>query len=341
MPTYEINMENYCLEILPALLDHHDFDQACRYADKLRLHIEQESDESVILKSGLSYNPSEFYRALGQVYGCVPDMRGQALECYNKANLYSVIVHPEIVKRNRDVYSFRICNGYTYQDLSNRTIAVVSPLKMNDPSDTLLFDWEQARERVCREYDILPQYKEVANRMFKSEDIFRQSLSYYRIRSFSEKSESGRFPYQNTLMWSHYADSHAGICIQYSLSPEMQAHKDRDGFKCLRKVNYTDAILNLLADKEIDGEKALCCKHKDWEYENEVRLLTYLHHIEGDHYSIPVDEGSKIVAVYFGLKCPDEDISQIKRILCYDPGIRFYKMEKDYSDIYNLAITSI
>ena len=36
-----------------------------------------------------------------------------------------------------------------------------------------------------------------------------------------------------------------------------------------------------------------------------------------------------------------EDISQIKRILCYDPGIRFYKMEKDYSDIYNLAITSI
>ena len=318
-----------------------DFATARSIADSLSDSIEQESDSYVLFSSGEKCNPMEFFLSIGQIYGCLQETRDLALECYKKANLYSVIVHPEVVKANRTVYSFRPFNEYTLTDLINNTLTVCSPLNMNDPSDTLLFDWEHARELKCREYDIQPDCRDMAERLFKSEVIFRDSLRFYRIRCFSVLSPNGIFPYQNTLMWSHYAASHKGICIEYSMSPIMQANKNQYGFQSLRKVHYTDEPINLFENQEFDGEKALYYKHKDWEYENEVRLLTYFHTIPGDYFSIPLDEESKVTAVYFGLQCPEAQVIAIKNILKSTRGIRFYKMVKDYSNIYSLATVPV
>ena len=66
----------------------------------------------------------------------------------------------------------------------------------------------------------------------------------------------------------------------------------------------------------------LITKHKDWEYENEYRIIrkkgNLLHDLPG-----------KITSVTFGLKTSDDHISEIKKIVLSNyPDIHFKKCVK-------------
>jgi hypothetical protein len=71
----------------------------------------------------------------------------------------------------------------------------------------------------------------------------------------------------NTLMWSHYAENHTGICLEFGC--------DNTVFSGAFKVSYAEAYpLFDLADG--DDERVLSpliTKSRDWAYEDEYRLI--------------------------------------------------------------------
>lgn len=75
------------------------------------------------------------------------------------------------------------------------------------------------------------------------------------------------------LMWSHYADSHRGVCLEFDGMARLMAHA--------QQVNYSRkrVPINPYADDNMARmEKAMLTKSEHWAYEAEWRLFR---HIEG------------------------------------------------------------
>ena len=74
----------------------------------------------------------------------------------------------------------------------------------------------------------------------------------------------------NILMWSHYADSHKGICIEFN------GHNDF--FARAQVVKYHENRPQVNRLKQNDGEQveiALLTKSSSWEYEHEWRIIEH------------------------------------------------------------------
>lgn len=118
---------------------------------------------------------------------------------------------------------------------------------------------------------------------------------------------------KSKLMWSHYADSYKGICIEYDfsdLSAEMQP----------MPVIYTNTRLQfpwevaVKATPKSQNEaithfmKALLTKDQIWSYENEWRLIIQADSGKDDIPAPPIK------CIYLGALCSDESKSQIKAV---------------------------
>lgn len=84
--------------------------------------------------------------------------------------------------------------------------------------------------------------------------------SKYRIYCLSPNPE-------NLLMWSHYANSHTGICIEYDLKKSMLF----TALKCRYKTNYPS--LKTYSENTRDLLAPLLIKSDVWSYEEEYRLI--------------------------------------------------------------------
>lgn len=73
---------------------------------------------------------------------------------------------------------------------------------------------------------------------------------------------------KNLLMWSHYADSHRGICLKFSLR--------NDIFCSALKCEYTSTFpaIKLYNDSDEAALIALLFKGDVWRYEKEYRVIT-------------------------------------------------------------------
>lgn len=153
-------------------------------------------------------------------------------------------------------------------------------------------------------------------------------LSYVRFSCFSKKNN-------NLLLWAHYGDNHRGICLKYKLPKEMKNNVFLDeiiysGVK-IKKIKAIKEDENgqndqyeiiTLEEKGLTIYDAFLRKHKDWQYEEELRMI-YINEKEEELYT-----NIDLEAIYFGIECPDNDINTIKQ-LCEKIGlnIKFYKME--------------
>jgi hypothetical protein len=131
----------------------------------------------------------------------------------------------------------------------------------------------------------------------------------------------------NILLWSHYADGHRGICLEFDTSSLL--------FSKARKVYYSldfptiDPVKFLYGshdEKVEEGIKPLFTKYENWSYEKEWRLF----HVEPNKpYSYSVEA---LNSVYFGLSANYADIEIVCLILQgQSENIRFYKANKDKS----------
>lgn len=265
----------------------------------------------------------DIYYLAGEIYG-KKKLFQDSLKYYKIANYYGILLKSDFEEDYIELYSFRKYNTYTLNDLINGEITVSPSTKMNDPFDSLINIWAS---------------KENLSELSNGEHIESLSKSFelFRIRSFCK----GNKAIKNILMWSHYADEHRGFCVKYKFSKYFIKRPETNEYKhmYLKKINYRDEKIDLKSHS-INTDLAFAKKDKCWEYEDEVRLISYDLDNDKEFQQIPLDKESKIEAIYFGCNCPDKDKQTIYNIISkmYDYKIQFYNMKKDFGDVYNLKI---
>ena len=101
---------------------------------------------------------------------------------------------------------------------------------------------------------------------------------------------------ESKLMYSHYADSHRGLCVEYGLNFEDLSDENRMSYG---NVSYSekDQIYNL--------NDLYLLKNSDWRYEEEYRLVRF-----DNEAFFPCE----IKSITFGYRCPDEHRKIIYKI---------------------------
>ena len=106
------------------------------------------------------------------------------------------------------------------------------------------------------------------------------------ILSLSEKRN-------NIVMWSHYANSHQGFCLEFDIS--------KAPFGSAHPVRYQQKRLYDLSAVHTNAKTLLLTKYKDWRYEEEWRIIAEK---GGVTYPFPPDA---LTGVIFGCRMLETD----------------------------------
>lgn len=145
--------------------------------------------------------------------------------------------------------------------------------------------------------------------------IRQESFSKIGVTCFSKNNS-------NLLMWSHYADSHQGFCLEF----DSEIEPFSKSFEVLYRSEIPDVNSDLLFDEDDSTEtikKLLSCKSLDWKHEEEIRVF----HKESNKSYFYSPRSLK--AIYFGIRTNPSDIEIVCSIVkAQNPSVNFYKMEK-------------
>ena len=133
-------------------------------------------------------------------------------------------------------------------------------------------------------------------------------------------------PTKNTLMWSHYADKHKGLCFEFEKAEFELFYDDTEK----RKVKYEI--------KKVDYETAnkipLLTKDSSWKYEMEYRIiLDYEKTIKENKYQRTfIFEKQCLNKIYFGVNVSPDVIEKYKSLCTLfandkEHRIQLYQME--------------
>lgn len=264
----------------------------------------------------------------------------QALKMYEGYHCLSMQLNSNIFKgtepqQNITLFQFRRFSDYALANLMKSEITLSRPSVMNDIVDSLVFSWLDS-----------PSFGE-GSKYKEHLEPYKESFQDYRIASFCENNPNkNRFAVQNTLMWAHYAAEHSGFCIEYSFDVDEFSKNDFSNNTASRlfRMKYRDPATEPVdfstPDNTLFTDVAFLTKSIDWSYENEVRLIQYAPKKGALRNQYALSSKSKIVAIYFGARCPEANIQIIKRLL-RDRDIRFYRMSIDFSNVHRLKPNEI
>lgn len=153
---------------------------------------------------------------------------------------------------------------YTHRIIADRRIYYAAPTQFNDP-----FDCDVS---VCMDGADLAKHRiratqEAEVKVRAQEKLRAETNKYFAVLSLSQVND-------NLLMWSHYADCHAGVCLEFSFEATAPLHR----------VEYVERQPRLhFADFDEVGRdssrfksaviEVLTAKAVDWAYEKEWRCI--------------------------------------------------------------------
>jgi len=259
------------------------------------------------------------------------------------------------------LYKYRPLIGNSSDDINLNTLKLLEngelyfskPSDFNDPFDAKIDYDSSADENQLRNYftKIKQQFAGTINSNFDI-DVLIEKINNGEIDkamyapSNSEYANSTRIfclakDEKNILMWSHYAKDHTGICIGIKVNyfQNTLSLKIKNGY--VRPIaginNFIPAIYinycndkpkpyNLFTGSQKDIEEYLYTKSKDWEYEQEMRMIIHESLIINNPICI---EKTEIYEIIFGLKTPnilkEKVIDIIKRYPKNGNWINIYK----------------
>jgi hypothetical protein len=157
-------------------------------------------------------------------------------------------------------------------------------------------------EEMLRKDDVqLIKAVETSSRMFAQEIAIRR---LYCLTPFPD----------SILMWSHYADNHRGICLEFG--------KDNPLIEMARPVRYRDTYPEWTLLRPGDGPLELVLtKSKDWAYEREFRIMGSVldgpTRIDGNYVALP--DGA-VTAIVLG--CQNTAKEEVRDIIKeHAPGL--------------------
>lgn len=235
------------------------------------------------------------------------------------------------------LYKYESFNSQSLSNLKNQKIYFSKPKGFNDPfdcsircefeditSNDLVLMHKHFLDKCPNQAQYISKYGEFPNEKFSVfikkiidtvfEEAQKRLLNQRGISCFSEKNDE-------ILMWSHYADSHKGFCLEFDTKAPL--------FDKAAKVDYRDEFpiidqVALLLDEDLDQIlKMATTKHTNWRYEEEWRTI----YEEPD--TLYGYEGNTLTGVYFGAEM-DFAHKEIIALILQDqnPNVKFHEGKK-------------
>jgi len=141
----------------------------------------------------------------------------------------------------------------------------------------------------------------------------------------------------NTVMWGHYADGHNGFVIEYCFQEDENFLKQINNLTEVIYQERNEYNINSTEDMlKVDTER----KHIHWQYEEEYRFLRFCAN------GILQHNPNCIKAIYFGLKCSNENQKLIYQILSHHQvkePIKYFQiiLPNDICNLYELKTQEV
>ncbi|CAG0978158.1 hypothetical protein RHDC4_01707 [Rhodocyclaceae bacterium] len=252
-------------------------------------------------------------------------------------------------KGPRRLYKYRAFNVNTLRLLNQAEVFYADPTEFNDPLDsnpTIHVDTDiPSLEKLL--YKMLLEtegkehaQKQIGNHRYMSTEYGDyksdpETATYYTGRLATHVHELlandlGRHGVMSLarkwncpLMWSHYADEHRGLCIEYDMTDTVFKDLRPVAYDAPRAVRVSDLIDWKLKKSAAARERILSTfffsKAPQWRYEREWRDLA----TEIGPQSAP----ARISAIHFGLRCDHSVIDAIVRLYARsEDRVKFFVM---------------
>ena len=124
----------------------------------------------------------------------------------------------------------------------------------------------------------------------------------------------------NLLMWAHYAKNHTGFVVEFSIPiPKNSGFSDYEVTKSINEnlvpfpVQYEEEkpIIDPHDHEMVNMVKNFLTKGKDWEYENEERVIDYVRG-KGIH---PYNRKKILKSVIAGMRMSSDNYQSLKKII--------------------------
>jgi Protein of unknown function (DUF2971) len=179
-------------------------------------------------------------------------------------------------KQSTQIYYHFLSTEHAIDDLENKRIKISTINSLNDP------------------FELLPYLRFPYAKRQQYYKIRKNLIRKWGFVSFSTK-------WEEPLLWSHYAERHAGIALGFNIK------KTKDRFI---KVEYDRSPLRKqieLTDDKIENEKLFLnlakIKYGKWEYEEEFRLIVSLNDVIKENcYFLPFGQDLELKEIRLGAK---------------------------------------
>lgn len=241
------------------------------------------------------------------------------------------------------LYKYRKLDNFAMRLVSNGELYFSSPGDLNDPLDCT-FSSEAALRAVEGSADERQRekLKEVSSRIYHDRVTGEKNEIFHAVEKRLKNAGILSFSLTPTepLMWSHYANGHAGICVGIDRTSIMNL-VDSESLRLIgdQPISYKPApdyvgrILGYI-DHELNGRpvnldklfgdlvvaSALFTKSKAWEYEAEYRMI----HSERGPMEIPLEAIREIIV---GPKIDPKDRTLIESLLA-SPAVCHVRMRR-------------
>ncbi len=234
------------------------------------------------------------------------------------------------------LYKYKPINNFTLKMLEDSELYFPFPKEFNDPFDCssnisyagkkeqhiefMKSDGKSENEinkylNILEECDYDPTDKIDKYKSFQTNDYLDTQMVY----SLSSVSD-------NTLMWSHYTNSHQGICIGFEVKEvvdilffefDEQVNKiapPEDKLGLIWKVTYNNDMPAAVSRFEPNQDyfSFFITKHTNWSYENEYRMILLYEDYQKKIYKFRKDILKEVV---FGMRISEENKKLVKEII--------------------------
>lgn len=210
------------------------------------------------------------------------------------------------------IFKYRRIDKNLLKSLVNSELYFARPELLNDPFDCRVDILSSLNNAILKAKG---PTKHKLVELLKLEDfmnVVKNDLIKMGVCSFSLELE-------NTLMWSHYANDHRGVCLAYEI-PKTYFDQNANEILGIVEVDYGDNPLTDWFLREALNytnfhmfgisliKKALSIKAKEWRYEKEVRIMR-------NYEGVQSIDKKFLKQLCFGLATPDSDIVLLKNII--------------------------
>jgi len=263
---------------------------------------------------------------------------------------------PTIPKK---LYKYRVANEYSFTEIMQNKVYYSDPRRLNDPFDcspVVLVDSElNDLENICFQLMYLTYTKKNYNSELAEKSALDEITEIrYRASEYGDRQKDSEAKkeyiyalergiidnlihtkgvlclaqkWDCPLMWSHYADQHKGVCIEYDTSATKFGVPVKVIYSGERGIKTSDLYKWLINNDKDALERVrngyFYRKARQWKYEKEWRLVNKKNGLDESPFSIS--------AIYFGLRCSPSIVSMVINSfqnVDVDPP-KFYRLKED------------